>query len=119
MLLLIHWMQIFCTILFELKSLIKDVSIHSVALFVLLLECALGQQQRPCAVKGVNRLLDPTTSMTSVSMSCPVDEGAGVDVPEQFNWVWLRLDNNMDTPITNNITSGNFHTPTAPSILKI
>ena len=70
------------------------------------LALALGQRQRECAVQGVNRLLNPTTSMTSINMSCPVDTEAEVNISDQFVWVWLRLDNSVDSPIRDGITSG-------------
>lgn len=71
-----------------------------------MLDIALGQRQQVCTMQGVNRLLNPTTNMASVTMSCPVEMGAEVSIPEPFVWVWLRLDNSMDSPIVDGITSG-------------
>lgn len=80
-------------------------------LLLAVLDLALGQRQRECALQGVNRLLNPTTSMTSVTMSCLVDVGVEVNISEQFVWVWLRLDNSMDSPTADDITSGKAATP--------
>lgn len=61
-------------------------AVQVLLLLVLLVTLALGQRQRDCAQQGENRLLNPTTSMTSLQMTCSVDPGAEVSSTEQFLW---------------------------------